>query len=182
MMHGQIRLPHYGDDLLEAIALPYEGGSEGVQLVMLILLPKELKTFEQGLSLDQLKNLLSSMTLQVVDVALPKFQMATRIYAKDILENMGMKIPFSRAADFSGINGKRDLLLSAAVHQAYIDVDEYGTEASAASAVSVGLKSAPSEKADIAFVADHPFMTLVLDAASGQILFIGRVDNPVSDL
>ncbi len=184
LMHSQMRLPHFSSDRLEAIALPYEGGGDGVQLAMLVLVPKVggMKGFEQEVSLDQLKGILEEMKLQEVAVTLPKFRMSTRLYAKDILENLGMTAAFSREADFSGIDGSQGLMLNAAVHQAYIDVDEYGTEASSASAVSAGLKSQPPKEADVEFVADHPFMVLILDAGSGQILFIGRVDNPSSEL
>ncbi|MGE3953886.1 MAG: serpin family protein [Parachlamydiales bacterium] len=184
LMHGQMRLPHLAGDRLEAIALPYEGGKEGVQLAMLILLPKtgELGEFEQALSLDLLKGILEQMSLKEVAVTLPRFRMSTRLYAKDVLEGLGMTTPFSRQADFSGIDGGKGLQLNAAIHQAYIDVDEYGTEATAASAVSVGVTSAPAKESEVAFVADHPFLTVVLDAGSGQILFIGRVENPSSEV
>jgi serpin B len=93
-----------------------------------------------------------------------------------VLAGMGMTDAFSGRADFSGINGKKDLFISAIIHKAYVDVNEEGTEAAAATAVVVGITSAPSRPP--VFRADHPFLFLIRDNQSGGILFIGRLMNP----
>jgi serpin B len=94
------------------------------------------------------------------------------------LTTMGMSTAFSSKADFSGISSNKDgLLLSEVVHKAYVDVDESGTEAAAATAVMAVGGAAPQE-APLAFRADHPFLFFLRDKTSGAILFAGRVSDP----
>jgi len=92
-------------------------------------------------------------------------------------ESMGMPNAFKpRIADFSGIDGTRMLYISAVVHKAFVDVNEEGTEAAAATAVIVGITSTPVTPP--VFRADHPFLFLIRDNGSGSILFFGRFVNP----
>jgi serpin B len=109
----------------------------------------------------------------------PKFKMTSKFNLGSVLRAMGMTAAFSRNADFSGMTGNRDLFISAVVHQAYVDVNEEGTEAAAATGVVMKLTSAGPERIPI-FRADHPFIFLIRDKASGSILFLGRVMNPQS--
>jgi serpin B len=90
---------------------------------------------------------------------------------------MGMTQAFSRDADFSGMTGGRDLFISAVIHQAYVDVNEEGTEAAAATAVTMRLTSMGPDQTPV-FRADHPFVFMIRDDKSGSILFLGRVMNP----
>jgi len=90
---------------------------------------------------------------------------------------MGMPTAFSRNADLSGIDGTRDLVISDVIHQAFVEVDEEGTEAAAATAVVVRLVSAPADPVPVVN-ADHPFIFLIRDDETGVILFVGRVANP----
>ena len=185
MMRGQNRLPYGRGDDFSLLALPYRYEDEGPRLAMLILLPDEregLADLESKLSLNLLDDAMLSMGLMEVSVQMPKFRHATRVYGSGLLKQMGMVAPFTAQADFSGINGQKNLMINDVVHQAYIEVDEYGTEASAATAVQIGLTSAPPVEADVQFVADHPFLYLILDTETGQYLFIGRVSNPYIDL
>ncbi|HKD37735.1 MAG TPA: serpin family protein, partial [Pirellulales bacterium] len=85
---------------------------------------------------------------------------------------------FSDNADFSGMNGRRDLSISAVIHKAYIDVDEKGTEAAAATAIVMRALSARVPPKLEHFTADHPFVFLIRDTRSGSILFIGRYTGP----
>jgi serpin B len=90
---------------------------------------------------------------------------------------MGMPDAFSGKADFSGMTGNRDLFISAVVHKAYIDVNEEGTEAAAATGVTMKLTGIGTPPP--VFRADHPFIFLIRDNQTGSILFLGRVANPV---
>jgi serpin B len=88
---------------------------------------------------------------------------------------MGMPLAFSERADFSGLDGEKDLFVSAVVHKAFVDVNEEGTEAAAATGVVVELVAAPVHPV---FRADHPFLFLIRDRSSGSILFMGRLVSP----
>jgi serpin B len=91
---------------------------------------------------------------------------------------MGMPLAFSNGADFSGMTGNRDLCISEVIHQAFINVDEKGTEAAAATAVTMKLTSAAPSNDLKVFNADHPFIYCIRDNTTGSILFMGRVVNP----
>ena len=104
---------------------------------------------------------------------MPRFSFESEFMLNEALKALGMTDAFSMAADFSGMNGNLDLYIQAVVHKAFIDVNEAGTEAAAATAV-VMKKGLPPR----AFVADHPFLFLIRDNQTGSILFMGRVVNP----
>jgi len=110
-----------------------------------------------------------------VNVFLPKFSITSQFGLSDTLKQMGMKDAFTFAADFSGMDGTTDLMITAILHKAFVAVDEEGTEAAAATAVVVGIKSMPMFEE---FRADHPFFFLIRENASGSILFLGRVADP----
>ena len=83
----------------------------------------------------------------------------------------------SGAADFSGITGTRDLAISAVVHKAFVEVEEKGTEAAAATGV-VFARTAAIAQPPVIFRADHPFFFLIRDIHTGTILFLGRLVRP----
>jgi len=90
---------------------------------------------------------------------------------------MGMTDAFDEdKADFSGMSGKKDLFITAVLHKAFVEVNEEGTEAAAATGVVVGLTAAPPRQP--VFRADHPFLFLIRDLRSNSILFLGRVMDP----
>jgi len=112
--------------------------------------------------------------------------MEAQFRLKDTLIAMGMKKAFDmKMADFSGVASREtmqhdgNLSISAVIHKAYVDVNEEGTEAAAATEVTV-IASVARPTPPIIFRADHPFMFLIRDNRSGSILFIGRVTNPSS--
>jgi len=108
-------------------------------------------------------------------ISLPKFEFDTKYFMKDMLSNLGMPTAFSDGADFSGMTGQRDLFISFVIHQAYVKVDEKGTEAAAATAVGMELTSAIPRNF---FRADHPFIFIIQEKETGNILFMGRVTDP----
>jgi serpin B len=158
---------------LELLELPYAGD----RLSMLVLLPrKEMEKVEQILTPENLGTWRSSMQETGVRVFLPKFKTLTRFELNDSLIALGMKDAFDEnLADFSGIPGKKDLYISKVIHKAFVDVNEEGTEAAAATAVVMSTKSISLEPI---FRADHPFIFVILDKQSGSILFLGRLMNP----
>ena len=159
---------------LQVLELPYKGE----ELSMLILLPKKGSTdaLEATLNAQKISELRKSLAKQRVDVYLPKFKFETKYFMKDTLKELGMPTAFSMAADFSGMTGKTDLYIDKVIHQAFVEVNEEGTEAAAATAVVMALKSMPTMK--IEFNADHPFIFVIQERATGNILFLGRVSEP----
>jgi serpin B len=164
-------------DSFQVLELPYVNN----ELSMIILLPKKLDglpELEGTVTIDNLSKWLNELRKREVIVFVPKFRMTSQFSLADVLKAMGMTNAFvPDIADFSGINGKRDLFISAVIHKAYVDVDEEGTEAAAATGVVMKLTSVGPTQTPV-FRADHPFLFVIRDNRSGSILFIGRVTNP----
>lgn len=168
---------------LQMLSLPYNY-TTGRQLSMIVLLPRDdnLTTIETSLNADTLPALQQSARPREVKVYFPKFTLKTA-YNKlaTTLAAMGMPTAFSPLADFSGINGKQDLYISDVIHQAFIDANEEGTEAAAATAVIFGKGSVPESPVPVpVFRADHPFIFIIQDDETGAILFMGRVTDPAA--
>jgi serpin B len=174
MMH-QMHLFNYVQGTgYQAIELPYDDG----QLSMVVLLPDtgQFDAFQNALNSEMVDGIIASMTEQNVILSLPKFQFDSSFGLKQVLSSMGMPLAFSDNADFSGMDGAHDLLISDVIHKAFVSVDEAGTEAAAASAVIVGLTAMPSSTVTLSV--DRPFVFLIRDISTGTILFVGRVINP----
>jgi serpin B len=114
-----------------------------------------------------------------VDVLLPKFRLTNAFALKETLKALGMQKAFDpHAADFSGMNGGREpLFVSAVVHRAFVDVNEEGTEAAAATGAAMATLAAPVRPVPV-FRADHPFVFAIYEVRTGVVLFLGRVVNP----
>lgn len=169
-----------GDDV-KVLEMPYRGG----RLSMVVLLPEKidgLADLEKSLSIEKLNGWIAGAKDTLVNAALPKFKMTREFELSKTLSEMGMPLAFSAgSADFSGMNGKTDLFISAVIHKAFVAVDEKGTEAAAATAVTIRALSirVPAEKPE-QFIADHPFIFLIRDTQSGSILFLGRYTGPAT--
>ncbi len=178
MMNQKARFGYAEADNLQVLQLPYVGD----ELSMVILLPKAadgIGRLEQQLTAENLANWLDDLREREVIVSIPKFKMTSKFSLESVLRSMGMGQAFGGAADFSGMTGRRDLFISAVIHQAYVDVNEEGTEAAAATGVVMKLTSLGPDRTPV-FRADHPFLFMIRDNASGSILFLGRVMNPRS--
>jgi len=175
-MNQKAEFGYMETDTFQALELPYVDE----ELSMVILLPKQfdaLDKFEKTLVPENLTQWLAKIYKREVVVFVPKFKMTSQFSLASMLKSMGMKDAFSSGADFSGINGKRNLFISAVIHKAYVEVNEEGTEAAAATGVVMKLTSIGPAPISV-FRADHPFLFLIRDNLSGGILFIGRVANP----
>ncbi len=150
---------------------------EGEELSMLVLLPKNnnLSSLEEFLTIEKLTEWKNKLTDQRVNIFIPKFTLNTKYFLKDTLSRMGMPSAFI-SADFSGIDDTKSLFIDKVIHQAYIKVNEEGTEAAAATGVSVFTISAKPPIPE--FRADHPFIVIIQDRETGNILFLGRITNP----
>ena len=161
-------------DDFQILELPYSGDD----LSMMILLPKDISLSDALNKIDDtsLEEWKATMYETTLDIYLPKFKVESEFTLKDLLIELGMANPFTSLADFSGINGIPDLYISEVIHKSYIDVNEEGTEAAAATAVIMErLSINGSEK--IVFDCDHPFIYIIHHKETGTILFLGSIDN-----
>ncbi len=176
MMTQKRQFRYMESDSLQLLELPYVGDD----LAMIVLLPRKvdgLAQLEADLSVENLNVWAGRLKKREISVFLPKFKMTSQFRLSETLASMGMPDAFGGNADFSGIDGTKDLFISAVIHKAFVDVNEEGTEAAAATAVVISLTSVPSTPPPT-FRADHPFVFLIRDNHSGNILFVGRIVNP----
>jgi serpin B len=180
---GQITVPmmkqtesfgYIVEEEYQAVELPYDGG----ELSMVILLPEagNFEAFEEGLQGQQVSDIISGLQHAEIVLTMPQFEFDSEFSLKDTLAGMGMPIAFSSSADFSGMTGNRELLISDVLHKAFVAVDEAGTEAAAATAVIMELTAVPEPPVEVTI--DRPFIFLIRDIETGAILFVGRVLNP----
>jgi serpin B len=167
------------DEHAQVLELPYDGG--GVS--MLVILPRErdgLGKLEEALTKAVLDGWTGSLAACRVAVTLPRFKLESGFNLHEALAALGMKDAFDMdRADFSGMDGIPNwLYIMAVVHKAFVEVNEEGTEAAAATGVQMGVKSIPDS---FQFRADHPFLFLIRENAGGGILFLGRVSNPAPE-
>jgi len=183
LMHLSEGFDYFDGGTFQALAIPYKSGD----LSMIVFLPKEiggLPALEESLTASHMKQWLDQLHwVPKVILTMPKFKMTRQFGLAGTLGAMGMPRAFDPGnADFSGMTGNRDLYISAVIHKAFIDVNEEGTEAAAATAVVMRGPTAMPPRFQLppppVFRADHPFVFLIRDNRSGGILFMGRVTDP----
>jgi serpin B len=175
MMEGTERFGYAEGEGYQAVELPYEGQ----QMTMDIWLPAagRFEEFTGALDSDAVAAILEDISTQEVHLTMPKFTYESQAGLKDALAAMGMPAAFS-GADFSGMDGTRDLFIDNVIHKAFIDVDEEGTEAAAATAVIMALTAAPEPAQPKEVRVDRPFVFMIRDIQTEAILFLGHVVNP----
>ncbi len=160
----------------QAVELPYVDGS----LSMLVIVPDAggFADFQSAFSADTLETIVSNLKAAQVKLAFPRFEYRTQASLKDALKELGMPIAFEGGlADFSAMSPDgKNLFIQDVIHEAFIAVDEDGTEAAAATAVVVGRTSAPQDVVEL--TVDRPFLYAIRDNDTGAILFLGRVVDP----
>lgn len=172
MMHQQEMLPYARVGDVQVVELLYNGA----QLSMLLVVPDSgmFPTSEEALDLVGYEEIVGSMSLRQVDLRMPKFSFSYDVSLTEPLEALGMEDAFlPNIADFSGIDGSRDLFISDVLHKAFVSVDEAGTEAAAATAVIVAATGIPGPPVMVTI--DRPFLFVIRDIPTGSILFVGRV-------
>ncbi|MBA4186943.1 MAG: hypothetical protein C0467_02890 [Planctomycetaceae bacterium] len=165
------------NDTLQVLDMPYTGR----RVSMTVILPKKadgLPAVEKDLTEDKLASLLKTLRFEKqVHVHLPRFKIEKSFTLNQPLIAMGMKAAFA-GADFSGMQtGKEQLSISAVVHKAFVDVNEEGTEAAAATGIVVGTTSVAQPPTPRYFKADHPFLFMIRDQKTGSVLFTGRMES-----
>ncbi len=176
MMHQEHQFGYWENDWLQIIEMPYKEES----LSLIVLLPKEktgITDLEQKLNFENMMAWQSRLRKRKVIVFFPKFKIESQFSLGQTLSLMGMPDAFDpELADFSAMVGQKELYISAVIHKAFLEVNEEGSEAAAATGVVVSVTSiAPSPPI---FKADHPFVFFIRDNKSQSILFLGRMLNP----
>jgi serpin B len=169
-----INLPAYQGTGYTAVSIPY--ADPQLSLVLVVPDTGQFAQVEAGLDASALANVVAAMTTKRVGLTLPRFRIETGAKLKELLSALGMGSVFAAGADFSGMDGGRDLLIDEVVHKAFINVAEKGTEAAAATGVV--MKDASIPMVDLTLTANRPFLYFLRDAPTGAILFMGRVMDP----
>lgn len=173
------RLAHIADEDLNAdiVDLPYEGG----EFSLTVLLPKErsgIESLKVALTTEKLVDVQNRLFHKTVNLALPRFKLEGAYKLKDTLESLGLKRVFDKGeADLSGINGGKDLYVSAVLHKAVVEVNEEGSKVAGATGVLVATRVGSSGSRYVTNVkVDHPFIFLIRDTKGGNVLFLGQVN------
>ncbi|XP_039646081.1 leukocyte elastase inhibitor-like isoform X1 [Perca fluviatilis] len=184
MMHQKSKFPltYIPEASCQILEMPYKGE----ELSMLIFLPNEMEDSTTGL--EKLEKQLTyenfmewtrpdMMDKVEVQVGLPRFKLEESYDMKEVLVSMGMVDAFDMAkSDFSGMSPANDLVVSKVVHKAFVEVNEEGTEAAAATAAIMMMRCMPMRPT--MFIADHPFIFFIRHNSSMSVLFAGRYCSP----
>jgi serpin B len=161
----------------QSVEIPYKGGD----LTLVAFLPREtfgIAALEKKLTSSALRGWLDDLQTREVSISFPKFKMTQQFELAKTLQTLGMTDAFNLSdANFSLMDGHRDLSISHVIHKAFVEANEEGTEAAAATAVFMHKRGRMGPPPPI-FQADHPFLFLIRDLHSGAILFLGRVADP----
>jgi len=174
-MQQSATLRHTDSNDLQALELPYYDQD----LAMYVLLPKArdgMRDLERKLTGKQLTDIISRLQSKKVNVQLPKFQVRSPIDLKSTLNRMGLEQLFGQLADF-GRMSDTPLVIDNAVHEAYISVDESGTEGAAATGFAGRAQAVLHSVEEATFKVDHPFLYVVSHKQTGAIIFLGKVNS-----
>lgn len=179
LMSRSGRYVHLDGGTFQLLEMPYAGGN----VSMVVLLPKAvdgLPALEAQLDRANLSAWIGKASAGTqVFVTFPRFTLAESFRLGEVLQKLGMTSAFDPTrADFSGMDGRRDMFVSGVIHKAFVRVDEEGTEAAAATAVVMARMSAMAPSPPVPFRADHPFVVIIRERTTGSVLFLGRVNDP----
>ncbi|XP_078686715.1 leukocyte elastase inhibitor-like isoform X6 [Branchiostoma floridae x Branchiostoma belcheri] len=175
-MEEKFNYGEFQDQKFRVLELPYVEK----ELSMLIFLPDEvegIRNLESALTATTLQTVSSQMYSTKVNLMLPRFKLEQDFSLGETLKKMGMGEAFSDGADFSGMSAAADLFISEVVHKAFVEVNEEGTEAAAATGVMMRARMMP--RPPMKFFADHPFIFLIRDNRSSSVLFFGKMQMPL---
>jgi len=167
-MHYDEYLPTAWSDAYQAVELPYGGGA----LSMVVIVPTDLAAFEAAFTVESLSATIASINDGGVHLSLPRWSTRTHLTLNDTLASLGMPTAFGAAADFSGMVEGGGIWIDRVEHEAFVEVDEEGTRAAAATGGVMVESHGPTVQVN------RPFLYVIRDRGAGTILFIGRVTDP----
>ncbi len=175
MSQPMYHVPYADGDGFQAIELKYAGNTAAMDIIV----PDDgrFAEFETALKNSVLAGILENLQEVSIQISMPKFNFTSEFNLSDRLKELGMPAAFDpERADFTGMSDARELYISDVLHKSFVVVDEKGTEAAAVTAVIMGVTSMPMFEFSLDI--DRPFLILIRDLETGQILFMGRVVNP----
>jgi serpin B len=173
---GQFR--YFAGEGVQAVDLPYAGN----HISMLVILPAAvdgLPALEKDLTAERVHGWVGKLASKPGEVLLPRFKTTDEFDLTATLQDMGMRRAFTAAADFSGMSPE-PLMISKVVHKAFVETNEEGSEAAAATGVAMVRASVRVQDEPFKFRADRPFLFAIRDTTTGTPLFVGRVANPTN--
>ncbi len=175
MMHIQRAFPYSETAEAQVLEMPYKNN----ELSMIVILPKTGQTINSiSRNINRNTFLSNTTNYELLLVSFPRFKIEAKYLMKEDLTKMGMALPFTDKADFSGMTGTKDLQINQVIHQTFVEVNEAGTEAAAATAVGMEAGCAPRRVEPKQFNANHPFIFAIRQNYTGAILFMGVLNNP----
>jgi serpin B len=175
MMHGTAARMYVRGEGYQAVVLPYRGS----QLAMAVVLPDGAPaTLRPVIAAAGLRGLLTGTSRYRVTLSLPRFRAEAAFDLVPALRELGVTAAFTAEADFSGITEAERLLINGVAHKAYVDVDEQGTEAAAATAIGFRASAAFRAPPAVTMTVDRPFLFTILHIPTGLPLFVGQVSQP----
>jgi serpin B len=175
MMRGTAARAYRHGGGYQAVVLPYRGG----RLAMAVVLPDgPLPSLRPVIAAGGLRGLLAGASRYQVTLSMPRFRVEAAFDLVPVLRQLGVTEAFTRQADFSGITEAERLLINAVAHKAYVDVDEEGTEAAAATAITMRPTAAFRAPPSVTMTVDRPFLFVIVHTATGLPLFVGQVSHP----
>ncbi len=170
-MHFDLFLPLHVRSDLQAVELPYGAGD----LSMVVIVPDDLDAFVRDLDPEGLQQIFDGISEQGIHLSLPKFSFSSDVPLDETLKRLGIRSAYRPDADFSGMTAGGGLFVATVQHEAFIEVDEEGTEAHAATGVGMAASHGPTVRVD------KPFLFVIRDRPTGAILFVGRVTDPSAE-
>jgi len=167
-MRSILSIPYYNNSEVEAVEIPYENDEAS----LIIILPNDFENFSEKLDYQYFRKIVDGFSKKSVKLSIPKFKQESEYNLVEYFKNMGINDLFTSKADLSGFTGDKDIHISKVLHKAIIEINESGTEASAATAV-IGSRSVSGNKDMVIFKADKPFYYFIKENSTGVILFAG---------
>ena len=176
LMHGSVHAPYAETKDAQVLELPYTGD----RLVLDVVLPKTkdgIGALRGAIAAEGLARFAEDLRTRAVDVVLPRFKIKTHFEASRVLSELGMAVAFGDSADFRGMTIAEELHIDAVFHEAFVELNEEGTEAAAATGTVMAARALRIEPPPVVFRADHTFVFFVRDKVSGAILFAGQMGD-----
>lgn len=180
MMHTSMETLFLESEKCDLAALPYQNEEGGGQLLLVILIPKKitLTEFEKELTWDSWQQWISQLQARRIEISLPRFRIEKDWDITSSLQAMGLRLPFTPQADFSVISNDKNLFVNQAIHKSALKVAEMGSDLAAFPFPPVIKENSALQPAS--FIADHPFLFILLEKRSGSLLLMGRINLPSS--